>query len=177
MKRAKHKYSIPAKHIRELLYINIIFTGLGAAGTYLLNWGNTFVLVMAVIGLILSMIVWIAGERRRINTTLVAEMNDSTWEITVWMRKPLPIWQSILTPMKNNVRLNEVSEVTVRDINGNPTIILKNNDSNYKACYIPQRLALVPNVKSFLESWLDSKEASKQLKKKNRTIVEDFLKV
>jgi hypothetical protein len=174
MKRAKHKYSIPAKHFRELIFLNIIFSGLGAAGTYAFNWGSGFLNTMAAIGLGLSLLVWIAGAVRRKNTTLVAEMNDSTWSIRVWMHKPIQFWKATLTPMSNVIQLDNVTDAYVKDMNGNTTLVLRNDKELAKSFYIPQRLALVPDVAKFFNDFLESKDG-KKMKAKARNVIKDFL--
>ena len=171
---ATHKHLTPKNAKREVIFMIFITLVPWPVLTFAFpNIGftiNNMIIAMLVFGA-LTLLLWYVGYSRRKNSELFASMNDEINHIQVWMRKSSTAWAGKLSISTNEVDLNEVTEAKVEKINGNRTLVLtcKNKGG---AFYLPQRLAVQPEVKSFFSKWL-ALESTQLLP--FRTLIEKFI--
>lgn len=174
MKRVTHRHPMPTSHKKEIISLVFAFAVISAILRYALNWvDDTGALITIIIGLLLGFAVFMAGAVRRKNTTLVAEVNEDSGRIAVWMKKTIPAWKGRLDPLTNYMNIQDADNAFVQELNQQKTLVLKATESN-KLVYIPQRIAFNPEVTKFLMNFVDSKEA-KKLDKESKTKIKEFL--
>lgn len=171
MTTVKHKHTMPSKHKKEI----IIFLLVGIAASFgirQISDETGMYVTLGIFGFLAALQMWL-GIRRRSNTTLIAELNDKDWKLTVWMRREIPIWRGMLSKQNNNILLTDVESAYVKDVNSNHTLILQNK-FNRGLVRIPQRIAHTPEFKAFMMAFLDS-EDSKVIDKKTRKVIANFM--
>lgn len=161
---ASHKHKAPANTKREIIFMlfltlvpwPILTFGFPQFGFAIPNMIGAMLIFGA-----LTALLWYVGYSRRKNSELFADMNDENFHIQAWMSKASKAWDGRLSITTNEVNLNEVTEAKVEKINNNRTLVLKCKNKS-GGFYLPQRLAVQPEVKDFFLKWLDS-PASQQL--------------
>lgn len=171
--QATHRHPMPKNAKRELTFMILItlvpwpllvyvFPQTGFTFDNMLTW-------MSVFGA-LTLLLWFIGFKRRSSSQVFASIDKDNNYIQVWMRKPSSAWSGKLN-VANTLKLEEAEGASVDVINGNRTLVIRvKNRSN--SFYLPQRLAVQPEVQHFFEDYIDSEEGASM---PGKTLVEKFV--
>ena len=176
--RASHKHKAPKSAYREVGFMIFVTLVPWPVLTYVLpafgyNFGFTVTNMIWAMGIsgFLTFLLWFIGFNRRRNSELLSDIDYDNGSIKVWMRKPSPVWKDKLG-LNNDFKIeDEVISAQVEKINNNRTLIVGFQDRGQRF-YLPQRLAVQPEVKKFFETYIDS-EKGKAIKQ--RSLIEKFI--
>lgn len=171
---ATHKYQMPKNAKREItfmLLVTLVPWPILAFGFPQFNFTVVnMAWAMGVFGA-LTTLLWFVGYKRRSNSQLFANMDTDKNYIQAWMSKASKAWGNKLSVTSNTLDLADIESVSTEVTNGNRTLVfrVKNRSNSF---YLPQRLAVQPEVKDFFEDYIASDAGAKM---PNKTLVSKFV--
>lgn len=176
--KATHRHKAPKSAYREvgfLIFLTLVpwpflAYGLPLMGVDVGFTPQTMIGFMVGFG-VLTFLLWFVGFNRRLASTLNAIMDSENMHIQVWMNKQLKVWNGKLS-INNQLDLESpMQKVYVEKINNNRTLVFI-AEGKHSGFYLPQRLAVQPEVKAFFESFLKT-DAGKKIEQRN--LIEKFI--
>lgn len=171
---ATHRYKMPKNSKLEITFMILVtFVPWPILAFGFPQFNFTVVnmtIAMGVFGA-LTVLLWFVGHKRRSSSQLFAHMDSDRNYIQAWMSRPSKAWGNKLSVTSNTLSLSDIDSVSTEVTNGNRTLVfrVKNRSNSF---YLPQRLAVQPEVKDFFEGYIATEDGEKM---PNKTLVTKFV--